>query len=212
MKSWLRNTFTSGLLFGFLAIIPGCEIFCTDSCGCGPTTPPKSVEIRSFEVLTLSSDNKEVNPSETKPFDQVVKAFRINEFNLVSELPGELGFHWGLGTALACSPAPLSSKEKLIDLQVINTKEVQLGDGTTLQAGQDITELFGFKNFFQSQLISLSEFLKEPQFLYLGEFITTGFMMDPGKNIDLELDFILKLEKGKEFLIPKEVLKIGPKN
>lgn len=201
------------VLLAFLALIPGgCGILCDNSCGCNPTFPKQSARIRSFELLTFSTGGQQINPTLIQPYDQVVKAFRIKEFDLISSEVRPAGFSWNLGTAYACSPPPITVDKKLTGLSIINQEEVILGDGTRWEVGQDLSDSFGMNSFFNSTLVPIDEFIGEGLTLILEDFFKVGLKKDPGKNLELKLSFNLVLEKGETFQISNEILAVRSKN
>lgn len=201
------------VLLAFLALVPGgCGILCNNPCGCNPTFPEQSARIRSFELLTFSTGGQQINPTLNQPYDQVVKAFRIKEFDLISSEERPSGFSWNLGTAYACSPPPITVDKKLIGLSIINQEEVILGDGTRWEVGQDLSDSFGINSFFNSTLVPIDEFIGDGLTLILEDFFKVGLKKDPGKNLDLKLSFNLVLENGETFQISNEILSVRSKN
>ncbi|MDX5340585.1 MAG: hypothetical protein LPK25_16280 [Cyclobacteriaceae bacterium] len=205
----MKKFWTTAFLFGFLAILPaGCGIFCNDSCGCSPDFPEQSVRVRSFEVLTFSTGGQQISPNLPQPFDQVVKGFRIKEFDLISEVIREAESPGILGFAFACSPPPLKVKEKLTQLKIINLREVQLGNGMIWEPGQNITEHFGMNSFYNGNLLPIQQYLNNGLTLFLDDLYKVGLRTNPGKTLDLDISLTLVLEGGKEFLIGPEKLRI----
>ncbi|GMQ23441.1 hypothetical protein Aoki45_01230 [Algoriphagus sp. oki45] len=201
------------LLLAFLALAPGgCGILCNNPCGCNPTFPEQSARIRSFELLTFSTGGQQITPSLNQPYDQVVKAFRIKDFDLISSAEKSSNFNWNLGVAYACSPPPITVDKQLIDLRIINQEEVILGDGTRWEVGQELSEFFGMNSFFSSSLVPIDEFIGEGLTLILEDFLKVGLIKDPGKSLELKLSFNLVLENGETFQISNEILSVRSKN
>jgi len=210
--NWKKKLASTFLVFSILALIPSCGIFCNDSCGCSPDFPEQSARIKSFEILTFSTGNQQVPPSLAQPYDQIVKAFRIKDFDLLSLQERENYLGSGFGLALACSPPPIYSEKKLVDVKIINLKEVQLANGSIWETGQNISSQFVMTNFFSTDFQEISAFIGEGYNLTLDEFFKIRLNKDPGKDLNLELNFSLVLEGGQEFIIPMELWNIKTKN
>ncbi len=199
---------TFGLLT-FLAIMPmSCGVVCLDTCGCNPSFPQQKLLIRSFEVLTIAGNGQRIQPTLTQPFDQVFKAFRIKDFELISFENSNLFEPWSLGTAFACSPPPIYAEEKLVQVQIFNLKEVTLGDGTSIALGEDISPYFGINDFFAQGLVPVNQFLSGGRTLILEDFFKLGFIKNPGKEISLELSIRLLMDNGEEFILGNQILSI----
>jgi hypothetical protein len=203
-----KVTLTLGL-FTFLALLPmSCGIFCEDLCGCGPGTPPGNLIIKSMELLTLDANRQQVDPLDTFPFDQVSKSLQVKEFEIqgISEF-SSFGYS-SFGTAFACSPLPIYSKDEITSLQLINRKEIRLGGGTLLKDLEDISTYFGMGNFYTGKLLPIKEFLGSGKAVSLEESFRLGFVTSPGQAIQLEFDLLVKFQSGKELTIPNQVLSI----
>lgn len=196
---------TVGLLT-FLALMPmSCGLVCTDSCGCSPNFPEQKLLIKSFEVLTVAGDGQRIQPTLTQPYDQVFKAIRIKDFDLVSLAEPDFFQPWTLGAAFACSPPPVESIEKLRNIEIINLSEQTLADGTVLKLGETITPYFGMNDFFAQGLIPVNDFLKNNKDLVLEDFFKLGFTKNPGKPINLEITIRIVMENGKEFILNNQI-------
>mgnify|MGYP005748079347 CR=1 FL=1 len=209
----MKKFWSTAILFGILAILPaGCGIFCNDSCGCSPDFPEQSVRIRTFEVLTFSTGGQQISPNFQQPYDQVVKGFRIKEFDLVSELIREAEHPGFLGLAFGCSPPPLKVREKLVQLKITNLKEIQFEDGRKWEPGQNISQNFGINSFYGGSLIPIDQFLKNGLTLFLDDFYKIGLLQNPGNSLDLEISISLVMESGQEYLLGPEILRVLKKD
>lgn len=209
----MKRFLTTGFLFISLSLLPvACGIFCNDSCGCNPSFPQQTIRIRSLEMLTFSTGRQQISSNNIQPFDQVVKAFRIKEFDLLGDNGLDISNSGILGFAYACSPPPAISEKKLISIKVINLEKISLKDGTELSVGEDISNLFVISNFFIENPTSIQSYLKEGKILFLDELHKMGFTKEPSNPTQLKLNFIFGLENGTELLISNEILSISPKS
>jgi hypothetical protein len=196
-------------LFSILALIPmSCGLFCQDSCGCGPSAPPKDMIIKSMQLFTLTSNRQAVNPMDTLPFNQVFKAIQVKDFEVKILAESTFAPALSYGLAYACSPSPLYSRDEITSIKVINNKQVSLADGTTIRPTDDITRLFGMGNFYSGNLISVEEFIGTGKTVILEENYKLGFTKSPGKPVKLEFEVKVIFKSGKEILIEDQVLNI----
>lgn len=206
MKFYLKSIGLTFFIFTFLALIPmSCGILCEDSCGCSPSFPQQEMIIRSMEVLTIAGDGQRISPTNSQPYNQVVKAFRVKEFDLVTLSQAHFGSQASFGSVLACSPLPILSKEDLKQLQITNLQEVTLGDGTVLRVGEDITAYFGMNYFFAQSLESVPQFLGQGKPFLQDDFFKIGFTKDPGRPVVLEFNLRIALENGREFVFNNQI-------
>lgn len=206
MTLWGKKLLATFSLLTFLAILPmSCGVVCLDTCGCNPSFPQQTLKIKSFEVLTVAGNGQRIQPTLAQPFDQVFKAIRIKDFDLITLEKSDFLEPTSLGTAFACSPPPIIAKEKLSRIQVINLKEITLGDGTLLSLGEDITPYFGMNDFFAQGLVPVNQFLAGGRSLILEDFFKLGFVRNPGKEINLELSIRLLMDNGEEFVLANQI-------
>lgn len=206
----IRKTFgITAVLYLFLAMIPmSCGLFCRDSCGCGPKFSQQIFRIRSFELITAAFDGQRIFPDDMQPWDQYYKGLEVKDFDFITSSEG---LKATFGVALACDPAPAKSDKKLLDIRIINLKEANLGDGTVLQVGDDISELFGINRFFAEGLQPIDSYLSEGYLLFLDEMLKIGFLQDPGKDLSLSIEISLILENGTTFRFDNEPFTIKSK-
>jgi hypothetical protein len=204
-----KKSLATFILLGILAFLPmSCNLFCRDSCGCGPTAPRQFLVIKSFEILTLNENRQEVLPTLILPYNQVFKAFSVKDFEFISLRDLEYNVPFTFGTAYACSPIPPGTKESLFSIQVINQSKTTLGDGTSFEIGENITPYFGMNNLYAQGLIPVSDFIGGDRPIYLEDNFKLGFTKNPEKEIKLEFTIRLLFDNGKEFLLPDQTLAI----
>lgn len=204
-----KSVLSTVLLFVILSILPmGCGLFCSDSCGCGPNFPPQTFRINSFEIFTAAFDGQQIFPSTFLPYDKVFKAIRVKNFDLLGELKSPK--FQGLNMAFACSPPSPTSSKKLVDIQIVNLNEVTFGDGTILEPGQNISELFAIGYFYSNSLKSIPEFIEDGYTLYLEDLLKLGIRKNPGKEISLEVSISIVLQDGSAFTFQNEIWSLQP--
>jgi hypothetical protein len=93
-------------------------------------------------------------------------------------------------------------------IQLLNSKELTLGDGTVLKVGQDISEFFEINYFFEEKTLSFESFFKEPITIYQEDLFKLGWKQDPKKEIILEFSLRIFMTGGKEFNLNNEILSI----
>ncbi|MFC3414138.1 hypothetical protein [Algoriphagus hitonicola] len=207
MKNYRKKLFSTFFLLIGLGILPmGCEVFCNDSCGCGPQFEVKDFRITAFETLTLAADGQRIDPSTVLPFAQTTKSFRIAQFETIAlARNSEPSFP---GIAMACSPIPPKSIERMTNLILINKKEQVLGDGTILQIGDQLNPYVEINYFFASQTSPISDFLEGGLTLFSDDLFKLVWQKDPGKEMVIEFDLQIELEGGRAFVLPNEILSI----
>ncbi|MGM0945422.1 MAG: hypothetical protein ACQEW9_09585 [Bacteroidota bacterium] len=207
MSLLIKQLFSTIALFLILAILPmGCEVFCNDPCGCRPKFEVKDFRITAFETLSLAQDGQRIHPSLVLPYDQTTKSFRVAQLETVAQSKESLG---GLpGMAYACSPIAPQSIHRLIGLQLINKKEVILGDGTILEVGKLLNEFVKMNYFYASETFPLAEFLDGGLPVFSDDLFKLVWQNAPGKELVLEFDLQIQLENGQGFVLPDEILSI----
>jgi hypothetical protein len=203
-----RKSLATVTIFAFIALLPlSCGITCNDPCGCEPQFEVKDFNILSFETLSLTKLGQRVNPTTPLPYDQIFKAFRILETQTISSI--ENNTTNGIpGVAFACSPVTPKSAQQMTGIQLLNSKEVTLGDGTVLKVGQDITEFFEVNYFFVEKTVPFESFFKQPVTVYREDLFKLGWKQDPKKEVILEFSIRIFMTNGKEFNLNNEVLSI----
>jgi len=208
MKNLIRKSLATGSLFLLVALLPiSCGIVCNDSCGCGPRFEVKDFNILSFETLSLTKPGQRVNPNTPLPYDQIFKAFRILDAQTIALIDKNTSFSFP-GTALACSPATPKSVQQMTGIQILNSKEVTLGDGTVLKTGDDITSFFEVNYFFAEKTMPFETFFKQPLIVYREDLFKLGWKQDPKKEVVLEFSIRIFMTAGKEFNLNNEILSI----
>ncbi len=190
-----------------LALLPiSCDIVCNDTCGCGSQTQVNDFKIISFEMLTVNTQGEEVNPEIPQPYQQILKTFKIKDIEVLSNIESST---FGVpGVVYACSPIPPKSQERLEDLKLFNLKEVTLGDGTVLKAGDILNDLFQINYYFVSETKPIEEFLSENNTLYLDDYYKLTFIKDPKKEVIIEFSLQLIFENGRTISVNNEQLNI----
>jgi len=206
MRKSIKRTYLTFWLFSFLALMPmSCGLFCTDSCGCGPSPPLKNLVVKSFEAETINADGQQIQPTLSQPYNQVFKVIRIKDFEYVSLNTFDFFEPWNLGTAFACSPIPPSTKNTLYLIQILNQKEITLGNGTKFELGEDISSYFGMSHFYGPNLISISNFIGPGIKMIQEDNFKIGFLKDPEKEINLGFTIRLVFDNGEEFLLENQI-------
>lgn len=186
----------------------GCNLFCNDTCGCGPTPKPYLLVIQSFATQTVDETGKETPEAETKPFDQVFKSLRIDEYDYQTQSLIESPRSSSFGTALACDPPIPETEGTLYLIQIINQSEFTLIDGTIYLEGDNISSLFGMSHFYASGLSPIGNFVAPGRKLTIDDYFKIGFLENPGKELNLEFTIRLVFDNAQEFLLSDQVLNI----
>ncbi|WP_297335515.1 hypothetical protein [Algoriphagus sp.] len=207
MNSVQKKLFSTLILVIGLGFLPmGCEVFCNDSCGCGPQFEVKDFRITAFETLTLAEDGQRIDPSTILPYTQTTKSFRIAQFETIAQKPPS-GVSFP-GMAMACSPIPPQSVERMTTISLINKKEQILSDGTVLKIGDQLNPFVEMSYFFSSQTYPISDFLEGGLTLYTDDLFKLVWQKAPGKEMVVEFDLHIELEGGRGFVLPNEILSI----
>ncbi|MFN3759580.1 MAG: hypothetical protein ACK4SF_10205 [Algoriphagus aquaeductus] len=211
MKQTVKKLGLTLALFSFLALIPmSCGVICNDSCGCGPSAfRTQQMNIKSLDVLTISSTGQEINPSQAMAYDQVFKGIRVKEFDIIKLSEKSVPNQSTFGLALACSQPPLISEEKFQTIQVINRKEFALSNGTQVLKGEDITDLFGINSIYVGTLLPLNVFVDSGRNFILEEYFKLGLLEAPEEPISFFFDLKVKFDNGKEFIFTDQNLNIN---
>lgn len=183
-----------------------CNGFCGNPCGCGPVFQVSNFRIQSFETISITRDGQQVSPTTTLPYGFITKSFRIKDIVTLTERKTPIKSTWGM--AFACSPPSPQSQEKMIGIQIINSREVQLGDGQILKVGDDLTDYFEMNSFSAEQTKPISEFFESPVPLFLEDLFKLVWIKDPGKEVQLEFSLRILMENGLDFNLSNEILNI----
>ncbi|MCS5489337.1 hypothetical protein [Algoriphagus limi] len=203
----MKKFFLTSSLFFFLGLIPmACNDFCGNPCGCGPIFDVSDFRVQSFETISLTTEGQQVSPTISLPYNFITKSFRIKEIVTLSERKNSNSSTWGM--ALACSPPSPQSQEKMIGIQIINSREVELGDGEILKVGQDLTSYFEMNNFFSEQTKPIPEFFNTPVPLFMEDLFKLVWIKDPQKEVQLEFSIRILMENGLDFNLSNEILSI----
>lgn len=210
MSSKTKTLGITAFLYLILALVPmSCGLLCQDSCACGPTFPPQTFRIRSFELITLGFDGQQIFPDKILPWDQYYKGLVIKDFDFISSIVTRTS---SFGMAVACSPVPPINEKKVIDLKIINLVENTLQDGRVLNVGDDISDLFGVNDFFTSDLEPIDTYFSGGLPLFLDQKLKVGFLQNPGKELILSIKITLVLEGGTAFTFDQEPFTITSQN
>lgn len=208
MKNSIKKSIATIGVLTLITLIPiGCGVICSDPCGCGPRFEVKDFTILSFETLSLTKAGQRVNPGTPLPYRDIFKAFRILDTQTLSynNENNDLG---SLGVAYACSPESPKSKDLMTGIQILNSKEVILGDGRILEVGDDITDFFEINYFFTENTSPFEVFFKAPLEVYRDDLFKLGWKENPGKEVVLEFSVRIFFTNNKEFNLNNEVLAI----
>jgi hypothetical protein len=195
------------LLFG---IVPtSCDIFCNDSCGCGPLAAVKDFTIKNFGTENIVMNIESFNPESFYDRDQYFKVIKVVDFDLISEgIPNKKTGSMIPG-AFACSPVPSFSVQSVTGLKIINKQETEIAENDLLTINQDISERFLVTDFPQFEGKPIAELLEEERKLELGESLLIQWKDDlQGGTLELVFDIIISLSDGQEFILENEVMRI----
>jgi hypothetical protein len=208
MRNLLKKSFATLGLLALMAILPiSCGVVCNDVCECEPRFDVQNFKILSFETLSLTKSGQRVNPITPLPYSEIFKSFRILDVQTISlkEPENTVSFP---GIVYACSPVSPKSVDLLRGIQILNAKEVTLGDGTVLKVGDDITKYFGFNNFFSENITAKEVFFKAPIEVYRDDLFKLGWKQNPQREVILEFSLRILFTNGREFNLNNEVLAI----
>lgn len=203
----LKTSITCIIFIGLGLFPAACDLFCRDSCGCGSSrTTLQYYSVRSFESMTLKTNGEEVDPDLFFPYQEITKAFRINETEpITSAIIERAGT---LGLAFACSPIPPISSEKILNIQIFNKKEVVLENGDLLLENQEISEYFQVGDLYNESTFPIADFLDGGLTISKEDIFKLQFIKDPGKSIQLVFNIQIYMENDLSFLLENEKLSI----
>ncbi|WP_268036687.1 hypothetical protein [Algoriphagus sp. PAP.12] len=207
-----KKTLLTLTIFSGMALLPmSCDItdpFCNNSCGCDPISPAKDFIVKGFETENIQANGNEANSENFYPFDQVFKTISLGEIEYLAIQDSKKSNSFP-GMAFACSLVPAKSANQLINIQIFNMENVNLGDGDSLAIGQDITPLFGINYIHNQGTRPISEFLEEGLTIYFGDVYKLQFLKDPTEEVELTFSIRIQLQGGQEFNLQNEILKIS---
>lgn len=208
MEASFKNSITTLLVFLVLALLPiSCDVVCSNPCGCGPAPQVRSFNIISFSSASYNSNGVEVSDELFLPYNEIYKSIKVEEFEFVSQ--GEPVFKGALpGMAYACSPVPPKSTNALLYLEIYNSNEVTLGDGTVLQVGEILNDYFEISSDFTVSPKKIEDFFTEKQEIYSYEPFKLYFTKNPEKETVITFSVRFFLENQVEKVLNEVVLSI----
>lgn len=192
-----------------IGIIPmSCDLFCRDSCGCGPSLPLREFSLEDLAIGDLLIGNSAFNPELFYPKDQYFKVIEILEFEYLTENQYFEGGYYFFNKVYACSPLPNFSIQGITELRIVNKKETVLSESNLILEEQDISEKFLITNYPSIDGQAIVSFLEEEQKFYLGESFFLKWNDFISGETELIFDIFIRLSDGQEFLFTDEVMKI----
>jgi hypothetical protein len=141
-------------LLWVMMLLPGviptaCDIFCRDSCGCGPITSPRNFIITDFSTEDIVLNINNFNPETFYDRGKFFKAIQVAQVAYITESTSKSPGISFFSAAYACDPIQGISEQRLISLEIINLKETALSEKELLMVGQDISDRFTLTDFPQ---------------------------------------------------------------
>lgn len=203
-----KNSIATFTIFLILALLPvSCDVLCNNSCGCGPLPEVKDFRIVSFSASTYHLDGMQLADDIAFAYNEVYKVLRVEEFEFLSHVdPSSTGFFPGV--AFACSPMPPKSANALLDMEIYNSNEVILGDGTVLQVGEIINNYFEIGTDYTADPKTLDDFFIEKHEIYSDEPFKLYFTKNPEKETIITFSIRFLLENQEEKVLNNVILKI----
>lgn len=208
MRNSKKKFFTTLFLLGFLAFLPiSCDVLCNNSCGCGPVPETKNFSVISFSSSTVNSQGQEIPAEEFGFYNEVHKELKVQDFELVSflDLPSSPSIP---GIAFACDPLPPKSIDELVFIEIYNSKEVTLDDGTVLKVGEILNDFFTINTAYTTDPKNISDFFSQSWEIYFYEPFNLHFSKNPGKEIVITFSIRFLLENEKEISLNDVILSI----
>ncbi len=191
-----------------MGIIPvSCDLFCPDSCGCGPSSQFKEFSIKDFAIGDLLIGTSDFNPNFFYEKDQLFKVIEISGFEYLSQIQESKLHFFFINGAYACSPIPPSSIQKIDDLKIINKKEIYLSNNMILKE-EEITDRFLISNYPTIAGQTIPSFLENDHRIFMGEPFYLRWNESIANETELNFDILIKLSDGQEFKFEDEVMKI----
>ncbi|MBN3519646.1 hypothetical protein JYB62_06480 [Algoriphagus lutimaris] len=208
MGASFKNSITTLLIFLVLALLPiSCDVVCNNPCGCGPAPQVRNFNIISFSSASYNLNGIKVSNELFLPYNEVYKSIKVEDFEFVSQAePDSKGNFPGL--AFACSPVPPKSTNSLLYLEIYNSNEVTLGDGTVLKVGEVLNDYFEISSDFTTSPKSIADFFTEKQEIYSFEPFKLYFIKNPEKEIVITFSVRFFLENQVEKVLNEVILSI----
>jgi hypothetical protein len=200
--------FIWALMLGISILPMSCDLFCRDSCGCKPLPPTKEFSISDFNIKDLIIGSSAFDPETFFPTDQYFKVIEVSEFELLSQNQEPKTSLYFINGAYACSPIPPIAMQSIAELKIINKKTISLADDDVISEDQEVTDRFVISNYPSMNSESITSFLENEQWIFLGEPFYLRWVNSIAKETELQFDIFIKLSDGKEFLFEDEVMKI----
>lgn len=192
-----------------IGIIPmSCDLFCMDSCGCGPSSPFKEFSIKNLAFGDLVIGTSDFNPDFFYSKDQYYKIIEITSFEYLTEYrKTKMVFHF-INGAYACSPIPPYASQRFVEIKIINKKETNLSDNNVILEGQDISDFFLMSNYPTTTGQMITSYIETGQRIFMGEPFYLRWNKSITNDTELNFDIMVKLSDGQEFKFEKELMKI----
>jgi hypothetical protein len=192
-----------------IGIIPmSCDLFCQNSCGCGPMSPSREFSIKDLAIGDLVIGTSAFSSELFYAIDQYYKVIEITGFEYLTDFQ-EIKISFSLiNSVYACSPAPQTSIQKLTDLKIINKKETTLSNNNLVLEDQEITDRFLISNYPTTTGQTITLFLENDQVMYMGEPFYLRLNETISNETELNFDILVKLNDGQEFKFEDQVMKI----
>lgn len=190
-------------------IIPmSCDLFCRDSCGCKPLPPTKEFSISGFDMKDLIIGSSAYNPDTFFPTDQYFKVIEVSEFEFLTQNQESKMNSFFINAAFACSPIPPNASQSIAELKIISKKTISLDEDDVILEDQEVTNRFVISNYPSMNAESITSFLENEQWIFLGEPFYLRWEDSISKETELQFDVFIKLSDGQEFFFENEVMKI----
>jgi hypothetical protein len=187
-----------------LAVVALCGFFpfsCKkDKCGDGFA----HFQVKSFVLRTVAGNSLLTDSSVYTSGDSLYKVLNLKEANLVAS--SAQGFSIA-GAAFACEPVIRESKEKFKEIIFKNRNFLVYNNSDTLEAGEDITELFQVSTL-DTGYVAIEDYLKEtPAFK---EHLPLRFRLKflPDSNVRLNFDLKIVMSDSSIHYFKNEVMKV----
>ena len=202
----MKKLFTILLLLIAVELIPvSCSILCP--CGCEPSSGVKNFDILSFGVETTSMNHVNLDTSAFHLFDDVVKVLFVKDKMYLSHNSESFGSGLFITGAYACSPEPISSIQKITDINIISHVTTALNDENDLiNKGDDLSTRFVVAGNWSNDFRPINLFVGNS--IYEEERFRIKLNQKPFKETKLVFDIVITLSDGKKFELKNEILKV----